>query len=63
MTSHKDDLRSRVLSKEGEKNWDLIFPPKPKKERWVPPPLPEEKKPYTGGTVSSYYDVPQKGKK
>jgi len=36
-----DLLISKVgLSDEGKKNWDTIFPPK-KKEKYVPPPLPD----------------------
>lgn len=34
-----DALISRTLSKEGENNWNAIFPPK-KKEKYIPPPLP-----------------------
>ena len=34
-----DALISRTLSKEGENNWNTIFPPK-KKEKYIPPPLP-----------------------
>ena len=33
-----DNLISRKLTKEGEDNWDKIFPPK-KKEKYIPPPL------------------------
>lgn len=36
-----DNLISRKLSKEGEDNWDNIFPPK-KKEKYIPPPLPDD---------------------
>ena len=36
-----DNLISRKLSKEGEENWDNIFPPK-KKEKYIPPPLPDD---------------------
>ena len=35
-----DKIQTRDgLSEKGKENWDTIFPPK-KKERWVPPPLP-----------------------
>lgn len=36
-----DALISRKLSKDGENNWDNIFPPK-KKEKYIPPPLPDD---------------------
>jgi len=35
-----DALVSRLNSEEFEKNFDKIFGEKPKKPRWVPPPLP-----------------------
>lgn len=35
-----DLIQTRAgLSEAGKQNWDTIFPPK-KRERWVPPPLP-----------------------
>ena len=38
-----DSLISRTLSEEGQKQFDIIFGVK-KKERWVPPPLPNLEK-------------------
>lgn len=35
-----DKIQTRENSKALEENWDKIFPPK-KKERYVPPPLPD----------------------
>lgn len=35
-----DALVSKLNSKEFENNFDKIFGEKPKKPRWVPPPLP-----------------------
>ena len=36
-----DKIQTRDgLSEQGKENWDTIFPPK-KKERWIPPPLPD----------------------
>ena len=35
-----DKIQTRESSKKLEENWDTIFPPK-KKERYVPPPLPD----------------------
>jgi hypothetical protein len=37
-----DSLRSKELSEEGKKNWDLIFPPK-ERVQYIPPPLPKQK--------------------
>jgi hypothetical protein len=36
-----DKIQTRdLLSETGQANWDAIFPPR-KKERYVPPPLPD----------------------
>lgn len=35
-----DALVSKLNSKEFEENFDKIFGEKPKKPRWIPPPLP-----------------------
>jgi hypothetical protein len=42
-----DALVSRLNSEEFEKNFDKIFGEKPKKPRWVPPPLPLNEYPET----------------
>jgi hypothetical protein len=43
ITGDKIQTKKAELSTEGKANWDTIFPPK-KKERYVPPPLPDELK-------------------
>ena len=48
-----DLIQTRAgLSEQGKSNWDTIFPPK-KRERWVPPPLPN----MDGTVVSSDQSV------
>lgn len=50
-----DELKSKPLSEEGKKNWDIIFPHK-KREPYIPPTLPPEVQAEFDKLAKKYYN-------